>query len=193
MNDAVPTRSRWPGAVALIAALVTGVAACEGDPFSFDWDDAPDTVLLYSLARPELNLVSAFDFHGRVPIRVEAATATGSWDMAVDTEGGRLVLVPPGHFGVTSTARIATLDDMRLEDVTEAPSDTLLYISDQQVPVRLGSVYVIKTHRWSGSFGRTCISFAKLEPLDVDVSRGTLTFRYVSNPVCNSRDLVPPN
>jgi len=25
------------------------------------------------------------------------------------------------------------------------------------------------------------------------VSRGTLTFRYVSNPVCNSRDLVPPN
>jgi hypothetical protein len=82
---------------------------------------------------------------------------------------------------------------MRLEDVTEAPSDTLLYISDQQVPVRLGSVYVIKTHRWSGSFGRTCISFAKLEPLDVDVSGGTLTFRYVSNPVCNSRDLVPPN
>ncbi len=27
----------------------------------------------------------------------------------------------------------------------------------------------------------------------IDVPGGTLTFRYVTNPICNSQDLVPPN
>jgi hypothetical protein len=170
-----------------------GTAACDGDPFAFNWSDAPDTVLLYSLARPELNLVSAFDFKGRMPVRVEAATSTGRWDAAVDTKESQIVLVAPGYFGVIGTARIATLAGMTLDDVSQAPSDTLLYVADQPVPVLAGNVYIIKTNRSRGSFGSSCSYYAKLEPLDIDVPGGTLTFRYVANPVCNNRDLVPPD
>lgn len=193
MHAPEETRARWPGAVALVVALLMGSAACDSDPFSFDWSDAPDTVLLYSLARPELNLVSAFNFFQRLPVRIEAAAATGTWDAAVDTENGQIVLVPPGAFGLPSAARIAVLDGMSLDDVTKAPTDTLVYIADERVPVRTGSVYIVKTNRQRGSFGSTCVYYAKLEPVTIDVPGGTFTFRYVINPICNSQDLVPPN
>ena len=193
MRSALKTRSRGPALVALCAALLFGATACNSDPFAFNWVDVPDTVVLYSLARPELNLVSAFNFHQGVPIRVENAAATGSWDAAVDTDGADLVLVPPGVFGVTGTARVSTLEGMTLADVTEAPSDTLLYVRDQRVPVRMGTVYVNKTNRSPGSFGQNCAYYAKLAPVVIDVPGGSLTFEYIASPVCNSLDLVPPN
>ncbi len=190
----LPTRSsRWPLAVALAASLGVGVAACGDDPFAFDWSDAPDTVLLYSLARPELNLVSAFAFFQRVPVRVEAAAATGTWDLAVDTRGGEIVLLPPGALGVTGTAAISTLTGTTLADVTEAPTDTLLYEKNAPVSISMGDVYVVKTNRSTGSFGSSCIYYAKLTPVDIDPVGGTLSFEYVTNPICNSIDLVPPD
>lgn len=193
MHPATKMRSSWPVTVAAGAALLIGATACTNDPFAFDWNDTPDTVVLYSLARPELNLVSAFNFFSGVPIRVEGASATGSWDAALDTQGGGLVLVPPGAFGVIGTARISTLGGMSLADVTRAPSDTLDYVANARVPIQMGNVYVIKTNRTPGSFGRNCVYYAKMEPVVVDPAGGTLTFEYVTNPVCNSLDLVPPN
>lgn len=193
MPHATRARSRWPGAVAIAAALLMGGTACGGDPFSFNWNDAPDTVLLYSLARPELNLVSGYNFFQGVPVQLEAPAATGSWDAAVDTRGGEIVLLPPGAFGVVSTARISTIEGVGIDDVTSAPSDTLLYVADEPVPMRHGNVYVIKTNRAQGSFGTRCVYHAKLEPVDIDAAGGTFRFRYVVNPICNSRDLVPPN
>ena len=184
---------RWPGVVALCAALLMGVAACGDDPFAFDWTDNPDTVLLYSLARPELNLVSAFSFFKGIPVQVEAAGVTGSWDLAVDTRANELVLLPPGALNVIGKAAISTLENMTLADVTEAPADTLDYVDDQPVPVTMGTVYVVKTNRAKGSYGQTCVYYAKLTPVIIDVTGGTLTLEYVTNPVCNSQDLVPPN
>ena len=186
-------RSRWPLAVALAATLGVGVAACGDDPFAFDWSDVPDTVLLYSLARPELNLVSAFSFFQGLPVRIEAASATGAWDMAVDTQGGDIVLLPPGALGVVGNAAISTLPGMRIEDVTEAPTDTLLYETDGPVAVTMGDVYVIRTNRSTGSFGSSCVYYAKIRPVDIDPAGGTLTFEFVTNPICNSIDLVPPD
>jgi|TARA_B110000438_G_scaffold159471_1_gene152707 hypothetical protein len=170
-----------------------GVAACGDDPFAFDWTDNPDTVLLYSLARPELNLVSAFSFFKGIPVQVEAAGVTGSWDLAVDTRANELVLLPPGALNVIGKAAISTLENMTLADVTEAPADTLDYVDDQPVPVTMGTVYVVKTNRAKGSYGQTCVYYAKLTPVIIDVTGGTLTLEYVTNPVCNSQDLVPPN
>jgi hypothetical protein len=193
MSDAPQDRARWPAAVALAAAILVGTAGCGDDPFAFRWSDTPDTILLYSLARPELNLVSAFNFFQGVRVQVEAPAATGQWDAAVDTRDGEIVLLVPGVFGVASAARIAPLGDIALEDVTSAPSDTTLYIADRPVPMVEGDVYVIKTNRSRGSFGRNCVYYGKLEPLIADPAAGTLTFRYVLNPVCNSRDLVPPD
>ena len=185
-------RPKWPATIAVIAALLMGLGGCSGDPFAFNWNDTPDTVLLYSLARPELNLVSGFAFFTGVRVRIESAAATGSWDVAVDTRDGDLVLLPPGALGVTSTARITVLENMSFDDVTRAPTDTLVYVATEPIPVRMGTVYVIKTNRARGSFGSSCVYYAKLEPVVIDITGGALTFRYVTNPVCNSTDLVPP-
>lgn len=184
--------AKWPAAVALATAVALVGVGCDGDPFAFDWDETPDTVFLYSLARPELNLESGFAFLQGLRVRIEDPLATGAWDAAVDTRGGELVLLPPGALGVNGTARIATIGGMALEDVTEAPADTLVYVANTPVPLAMGTIYIVKTNRQPGNFGSSCVYYAKLEPVILDVAGGTLTFRHVTNPVCNSRDLVPP-
>ncbi|MEX2467912.1 MAG: hypothetical protein WD995_13465 [Gemmatimonadota bacterium] len=191
-NEVCPGRRRTPTALALAAALMTGLAACGADPFSFNWSDVPDTVSVYSLARPELNLPSAYNFFAGATLPVENPNATGNWDMALDTRGGELVLLPPGALGVQSRARIAALEGLDLDDVTEAPGDTLVFSSSDPVPLRLGTTYVVRTGQRAGSFGARCVYYAKMEPLHIDVAGGTLTFREVTNPVCNNRSLVPP-
>lgn len=178
---------------AAASALLLGTVACGDDPFAFDWSAQPDTVLLYSMARPELNLVSAYNFLEEVPIQVETPGSTGRWDVAVDTRDGRIVFLPPGALNVVGEARIATLQDMSLDDVTRAPSDTLLYVSDRPVPVEMGHIYVVRTNRSQCSFGRRGFRYAKVEAVAIDAEGGTLTFREVTNPVCNDRDLVPPD
>lgn len=180
--------------LAVAAALVVvGTAACGDDPFAIQWVEAPDTVLLYSLARPELNLTSGFNFNQRTAVRIESAGATGTWDMAVDTRGGQIVLLPPGALGVTSRAGIATLSGQSFADVLEAPADTAAYVGTQAVQVDMGTIYVIRTNQGVGAFGTRCLYYAKLEPLVIDVEGGTLTFKYDSSPVCNDRSLTPPD
>ena len=180
--------ARWP--TALLLALLT--SACGDDPFQIRWSAAPDTVLLYSLARPELNLHSAFNFSLRSTVRIEAPSATGEWDVALDTRGGQLVLLPPGALGIDSRARVAELPGRTFDEVEEAPSDTLLYAAVQPVPTQLGSVYAIRTRALAGAFGSRCVYFAKLAPLEIDVTEGRLRFVFVASPVCNDRRLVPP-
>lgn len=190
----MPNSTRISRLVGLAGAVAvsTSSVACGDDPFAFDWDDTPQTVLLYSLARPELNLASGFSFRRQTRVRIEAPEATGTWDIALDTQNGQLVLLPPGALGVTSTARIATIGNVPLESVIEAPADTTAYVVDAPVPIVDGTVYVVRTTRQPGAFGSSCIYHAKMEPVVIDIPGGTLTFRYVASPVCNSRELVPP-
>jgi hypothetical protein len=179
---------------ALACVLALGVSACGDDPFDFDWDDTPETVLLYSLARPELNLESGYAFRLHQRVRVEAAAATGNWDAALDTRAGALVWLPPGALGVAgSAARITTLPGVTLEDVIVAPSDTTLYTANEAVPIELGTVYIIKTSRTQGAFGSSCVYYAKAEAQVLDPIGGALTFRYVTSPICNSLELIPPD
>jgi hypothetical protein len=185
-------RSRAPRIAALAAALAVSLTACGDDPFSFDWDDAPDTAQIYSLARPELNIPTAFSFFDGLAYAVEVPNASGRWDLALDTQGGQLVLLPPGALGISARARVAPIPGVTYADVTQAPADTLLYEGDDPVPVEMGTVYVIRTNQRQGSFGSACTYYGKMEPVDFDVAGGSLTFRYVTSPICNSRDLVPP-
>lgn len=173
--------------------LLAGVWACDDDPFKINWELSPDTVLLYSLARPEMNLYSAFNFVGKVPVRVESASAVGEWDMAVDTQNGTLVFVPPPAIGLTaSTARIAPMGELGYDDIRRAPRDTTLYIGDRPVPVEVGQLYVIRTRQTIGNWGSRCVYYGKMEPLTADAELGILTFKYDMSPVCNDRKLVPP-
>lgn len=179
---------------ALLALLVLpSLYGCGDDIFKINWVESPDTVQLYSLARPELGLLSAFDFIGRIPVPIETPNATGQWDMAVDTENGKLVFLPPGAAGVTGTkAAIAPMGSVAFDDLRRAPSDTALYVRDEAVPIELGNTYVIRTRQSRGIYGQACVYFGKLEPLAADVESGTVRFVFDVSPVCNDRKLYPP-
>jgi hypothetical protein len=185
----VRRRSRLP---VLAALLVAGAAACGDDPYAIDWAASPDTVLLYALARPELNLPSGFDFYNRSAMIVEDANATGQWDMAVDTRLGKIVLLAPGALGVSSKAAVAALKGRTFDDVTEAPADTAQYTSRVPVPVEMGTVYVWRSRQNYGYYGTSCVYYSKMEPLVIDAAAGTLTFVYDASPACNDRSLIPP-
>ena len=189
----VSLRGLGPASLLALVVLSVGLSSCGDDPFVFPWTSRPDTVLLYSLARPELNLEAAYDFHNKLRIRVEAANATGSWDVALDTREGQLVLLPPGALGITSKASVAVIPGVSFADVLDAPEDTAAYTRSASVPVEMGTVYVVKTAQSPGIFGTNCSYYAKLEPLVIDVEGGTLTFIVEASPVCNSRRLIPPN
>jgi hypothetical protein len=170
-----------------------GLAACGDDPFAVEWSDAPDTVQIYSLARPELNLPSGFSF---VPVPsarvIERPGVTGTWDIAIDTDVDQLVMLPPGALGITAAASIAVMGAINFEELREAPEDTLLYEKNSAVPLTDGMVYVVSTNRISTG-SSSCVYYAKMQPVTIDVPAGTLKFRYVASPVCSSRDLVPPD
>jgi hypothetical protein len=186
-------RARAPLALATLTWVVFALTACGDDPFKIRWTIQPDTVLLYSLARPELNLLSGFSFINRIPVRIEAPNATGTWDVALDTRDGGLVLLPPGALGVESRARIATLPGAVFDEVIEAPADTMLYTADQPVQVSMGTVYIVRTNQYVGSFGTRCVNYGKLEPVAIDAVVGTLSFVFDASPVCNDRKLIPPD
>lgn len=185
-------RRRSPALAVLVAVGLAGAAACGDDPFKIDWVESPDTVLLFTLSRPELNLPSGFDFYNRSTVVIEVPDATGNWDMAVDTRGSGVVLLPPGALGVISKAQVAALPGRTFQDVTEAPADTALYTSRAPVPVAMGTVYVWRTRQAYGSFGSVCVYYAKMEPVVINAAAGTLSFVFDASPVCNDRSLIPP-
>ena len=180
-------------ALAVTLLLSAVVLACSSDPFAIPWQSSPDTVLLYSLARPELNLESGFNFHTGRSHRIESANATGNWDVALDTRGGQLVFLPPGALGIRSRARITTFPGEAFAVVLRAPEDTLVYSANEPVPIQAGTVYVFRTDQSMGVFGTNCVYYAKLEPIDIDVAGGTLSFVFEASPVCNDFRLVPPD
>lgn len=188
----VRRRGRIPALAAVLSAVAVAAASCGDDPYAIDWTVDPDTVVLYALSRPEMNVPSGFDFYNRYSVVVEDANATGQWDMAVDSRGGQIVLLPPGALGVASKAQVAPLKGQTFDDVTKAPADTALYISRAPVPVELGTVYVWRSRQNFGYYGTSCVYYSKMEPLAMDPAGGTLTFVYDSSPACNDRSLIPP-
>ena len=174
--------------------LLAATLACDDDLFRIKWEENPDTAFLYSLARPELNLLSGFDFISRVPVKIESPNATGQWDVVLDTQGGDLVFLTPEAIGIgASKAGIATMEGMDFAEVRRAPADTTRYVVDAPVPVEVGTVYVVRTRQQSGLYGQRCVYYGKFEPLEKDAVSGTLSFVFDVSPVCNSRKLFPDN
>ena len=178
--------------IAPLLLLVLAASGCGGSDSFLTWTASPDTVVLYSLSRPELNLLSAFSFSDRSTVRIETVGAGFSWDIALDTRGGQLVLLAPGALGVASLARVARLPGMTFDDIIEAPQDSLLYSQTQPVSLDLNSVYVVQTDLRRSPFGGSCVFYAKLQPLTIDVAAGSLEFVFDASPWCNDRRVVPP-
>lgn len=168
-------------------------AACSDDPFAVRWQENPDTVRLFALSHPTLNLPSAFDFHPRAPVRVEAPTTGGAWDLAVDVRNGAFVWLPPGALGIVSQSAVATLEGETFASADQAPGDPDDYVSDAALPLTVGAVYAVRTRRHPGLFGSQCNYYGKIEPLEADTAAGTVVFQFDVSGACNSRDLVPPD
>jgi hypothetical protein len=173
--------------------LVTSALALAGCSETFlepRWFAAVDTAVIYSLARPELELESAFNFYDRTSIPLQRPGASTQWDVALDTRDGQLVLLTPAALGITSRVRVATLAGQTFDQVEEAPADTLLYTGIDPVPVQMNAVYIVRTDVRSQS---PCSHYVKLQPTMLDVAAGRLEFMYDVNPLCNDRRLVPPD
>jgi len=180
--------------VLVVTALtlpVLGLAACGDDPFETQWATDIDTVTLFSLQRPEIGLPSAFDFPGRLPVVIENANAAGTWDVAVSDNGTTVSLLPSTALGVDSRVGIAAVPGIPFQDVTSAPADTAVYVSDAAVPMEIGTTYAIRSREVSGFFGQRCVYYSKMQPISIDLTEGTLEFFFEASPACNDRNLVP--
>ena len=168
------------------------MSGCGENIFEQKWIEARvDTVLIYSLARPELNLPTAFDFVGRLALEIQAPEATGTWDLLLDTQDGQLVFLPPGALGITSETMVLAIPNMAYDDVITAPADTTLYSVDYPVLVETTSVYVLRTHQGVDRFGLPCSFYGKLQPLEAELAVGTVRFMYDVSRKCDDRGLVP--
>lgn len=184
---------RWLGRSFLLLFLGSGLTACDDDYFKIKWEESPDTAIIYSLARPELNLYSGFDFLGRTGVKIESPQAVDGWDLVLDTRDGDLVFLPPGAAGVrNSAAAIAPIGAMAFADLKKAPRDTTLYIGDRSVPITVGHLYVIRSRRATGIYGSSCSYFGKFMPLAKNLENQSVTLMFDISPVCNDRKLIPP-
>ncbi len=169
------------------------LTACGDDPFLLRWTANLQESVLFSLDRDELNRASGFNMLSGATIVIENPQVEGDWDFSAERQGGQMVLLPPGALGVLSRAAVAALPGMLFDEVTRAPTDTLVYITDQPVPVDLGTIYVVRTHEQIGSFGRVCVYYGKIQPLEINLQAGIFRFLHNTSPDCNNRSLIPPN
>ena len=194
MNNPFLSRSGRLYVGALFLASVLGSTGCGENIFELRWTQAnPDTVLIYSLARPELNLPSGFDFVNRDAVEIQTPGATGIWDLLLDTRDGQLVFLPPGALEIDSDAMILPLPGQAFDDVLRAPKDSTLYSKDLPVLVETTTVYVLRTHRGTNRFGFPCNFYGKLQPLEVQQALGTVRFVFDVSTLCDDRGLVPEN
>ena len=186
------SRCRPRPLAACFLGSVLWLSGCGENIFEQKWTTARvDTVLLYSLAHPDLNRSSAFNFVDRIALEIHAPDATGAWDLLLHTQDGELVFLPPGALGLPAEAMFLSLPGMAFDDVTRAPKDTTLYTKDLPLIVETSSVYVLRTHQGVDRFGLPCRFYGKLQPLEVKVDPGTVRFVYDVSRLCDDRGLVP--
>lgn len=178
----------------LLLLLVPIVAACDDGLGPQFWNATPDTMVIHSASRSEyLGIPSAIDVTADpiLPLPIEASGVTGNWDFMLAEDAGGLLLVPASVLpAIDSRARIAVLQGQDFDSLNEAPRDTALY-SAAAVQLRPNTVYVIRSRRSNCGFS-TGYRYAKLKPVDINATLGTLRFAIVRNPYCDDRSFVPP-
>lgn len=169
------------------------VAACGDDFGPVNWPDEPDTLQIYSASRPDLlGLPSAYDAFGFQP--VVPIESGARWDFALAEQDGQFVMLPLSATETGDTlAALATIGDVPLDEVTEAPERSAFVMTP--VPIEVGTVYVLRSRRerCSQFTSLTGPRYGKLEAIAVDAEQGTFEFAIVVNPQCNDRALVPPD
>ncbi len=106
---------------------------------------------------------------------------------------GEGVFLPRGCFeGLAATSGILR-SDLAFDEIVNAVGDVSAYEAAAAVPVDSGATYLVRSRPDPGiaAIGAGCRRFMKLEILSLDTVLGSVTFRYLWNPNCNLRRLVP--
>lgn len=179
------TRSSLLASAVLLAVVLT---ACE-DPFAPQLrpvPEEPSTAVLFDFETSELRAASAFDVVSRREVRTDQ---TAGWDFLLAREGGQFEFRPRNVvLGGNSTAGLQSFDGS-FEELRMAPEAG--YATDEVVPIEEGAVFSARSRQEGGGFGIGCLRFLKLEVLSLDSVEGSVTIRYLGNPNCGRRTLVP--
>jgi hypothetical protein len=122
--------------------------------------------------------------------RPETQQDAERWDLAVRARDGALVFVPAAALGLSATSGITMpLAGQTFDSVIEAPGAGT-FITDDDVPVQQGAVYVVRSRNVPCGFG-TAAQYSKIQPLEVSVEEGTIRLQISTNEVCGDPRLVP--
>ena len=172
------------------------IGGCD-DPSAFEINPVivEDTIELAIPGSPAM-LPSAIDLvatgdsilGGRFPERVADAT---QWDLALRLRDGELALVPSSALGLPSLAAITRpITDRSFDQIERAPEQSS-FLADSAVVLRPGAAYVARARTSAGRcFSAPRVSYAKLQPVEIDLERGTVRLRVVANANCTDPRLV---
>lgn len=192
-------RKQWIG-VAVVAIGLLAVTGCRSPFGSQNWPAftmTPDTVELFSLARPDLlGLPAAYDFTdgGRKRVVVETPSSTGQWDVILTERQGQFVFLPASALSsVSSTAAVAAVSASTFDALKQAPAaSSAMWQDSAAVPLSTNGIYTVRTRQTSSLYG-VCVYYAKVEVIGMSEADGTVRFRYITDPNCNDTSFVPPN
>lgn len=124
--------------------------------------------------------------------RPETQQDAERWDLAVRVRDGGLVFVPAGALGLSVNVGITRpLAGQTFDSVIEAPGAGS-FVTDADVPVQQGSVYVVRSRSVPCGFG-TAPQHSKIQPLEVSHEEGTIRLLISTNEVCGDPRLVSGN
>ncbi len=168
-----------------VGAIAWTLSGCGSSPIGLPVPDEPLESTLADFFVGPLTAPSAFSL---ILLRAVRTDQTQTWDyvFALDEQGVAelfprgAVLEPPSTAGLQIVAE-------SFDDLTEAPE--FGYVTDAPVAVQVGDVLAAVSERRCGSFNRR--RYGKLEILVIDRERGEVTFKWLANPNCEIRSLVP--
>lgn len=171
------------------AVLASGLAGCGGgaDRIFIPVPDESEEAVLVDFTGGDITEPSAFDLISRTAVRTDQFEG---WDFVLDFfPDGSAALWPRGGLVDDRSDSGLRLLDTTYDGLEEAPEggyETLL-----PVFIRPGDVMAVRSRR-DPAFGNVrCRRFAKVEILEIDAVGNTATFRYLVNPNCERRTLVP--
>lgn len=180
----------------LVPVLV--LSACD-DPFLSQLEPliATDTVELAIPTAVQTGLPSALDITalgglvrgGRFPERADDADL--GWDLTVRIRDGQIVFVPSSALGFPLRAGIsAPIAGQTFDGLREVPAG-LRFETETPTIAQLGAVYAARSREFSAGFVGSCVQYAKLQVLELDVAAGTIRVLLATNERCHDTRLVP--
>ena len=180
-------------AVLLIVSAAVATGCDDATDFTIDPLLATDTV---EIAAPGAagGLPSALDViatggvigGGRFP---EQARDAEQWDVALRVRNGALVFVPAPALGLQSRASMTpALSGETFTSLVEAPGAGT-FRSDSARVVQQGAIYAIRSRDIASQFG-SCIQYAKIQPLTVDVAAARVRLQVTTNERCSDPRLA---